>query len=181
VLGYSPEYQVTEPAHDHLVYLAGLTGGKLLEESWESLAHDLSTGRVRQPIWYELLLAAVLLLPLDVALRRLAISREQVARAWFALRSRLPGPARPVPLAGRPERVGRLFEAKRRAGESGQPSRGPVVSEIAPASDEMLAPPQVEPVRPEPQAGRDKAEPPGGSLAERLLDSKKKRAHDTRE
>ncbi len=79
VLGYSPEYQITEPAHDHLLYLAGLTGGKSLQEPWESLAHDLSTGRVRRPIWHWLLLATALLLPLDVALRRLVIGRDDVA------------------------------------------------------------------------------------------------------
>jgi hypothetical protein len=176
-LGYSPEYQVTEPAHDHLLYLASLTGGKSLQESWESLAHDLSAARVRRPIWHWLLLAAVMLLPLDVALRRLVIGRDDLVKIWvkvrprlFARRTRL---AHQDSLTARSEQVSRLFEAKRRA----MPHE-PLVPEPPLAKDApVLSPPPQDPRRVE----YDQSESPSGTLAGRLLDSKRKRgdqAHD---
>jgi uncharacterized membrane protein/secreted protein with Ig-like and vWFA domain len=174
VLGYSPEYQVTEPAHDHLLYLAGLTGGKSLQEPWESLAHDLSTGRVRRPIWHWLLLATALLLPLDVALRRLVIGRDDVARAWQKVRPHMPGQrARlraPRVASPRSEQVSRLFEAKQRAASQGPPEPGPIPDRPAvtpPGEPGYAAPPPVE---------RGRTEAPDGTLAGRLLDRKRKRA-----
>jgi uncharacterized membrane protein len=178
VLGYSPEYQVTEPAQDHLLYLAGLTGGKSLQEPWESLAHDLSTGRVRRPIWHWLLLATTLLLPLDVALRRLAIGRDDVAKVWQKVRlympwerARLRGQGEVSP---RSEQVSRLFEAKQRAASQGppEPELGRIQERpaaISPAEPDHAAPPPIE---------RGRTEVPNGTLAGRLLDRKRKRAEE---
>ena len=175
VLGYSPEYMVTEPDHDRLLYLAGLTGGKSLEESLESLSHDLSAAQVRRPIWDQLLLAVVILLPLDVALRRLVVGREDAIRIWQRVRSGvfawLARFSRSEQVASRPEQVSRLFEAKQRATD--QESISP---ESSRAQDGLDATTPSHPVRSAPrQAGQDQVESAGGTLAGRLLDSKRKR------
>ena len=166
VLGYSPEYQVTEPDHHHLAHLAALTGGKVLVEPWESLAHDLSAGRLRRPIWQWLTLAAALLLPLDVALRRLVTSREEVVKAWARVRARVPvRRSRPSLPAPRSKQVGRLFEAKRRA-----------VRPAVPPPQEPVVPDKVIiPTRPELPEPAPPTLSTDSTLAGRLLRSKQKR------
>jgi hypothetical protein len=178
VLGYSPEYKMTEPAHDRLLYLANLTGGKVLIEPWESLAHDLKAGQVHRPIWDRLLLAVVILLPLDVAVRRLVVSRDDLIKVWHRVRSVLlarfvPG-TRPDAATSRPERVHRLFEAKRRAERPES-----IVPDLTRAREEpeTLAP--TRPVRSDQELPeRDRAKSSGGTLAGRLLDSKKRRSQE---
>ncbi len=178
VLGYSPEYQVTEPAHDRLLYLANLTGGKELIEPWESLSHDPSAGQVRRPIWDRLLLLVVIMLPLDVALRRLVLSRDDLIRVWNRVRSVVPAwlvpGSRPDRAPSRPERVSRLFEAKGRAKR-----QEPSTPDHAHIGDEPRTALPVRPVRSDrPSKERDQAESTGGTLAGRLLDSKKKRIQE---
>jgi hypothetical protein len=48
--------------------------------------HNLPAAPAAQPIWPWLTLAAVLLLPLDVAARRLTLTRRDWARAWEKMR-----------------------------------------------------------------------------------------------
>jgi uncharacterized membrane protein len=177
VLGYSPEYLVTEPDHGHLAQLASLTGGKVLVEPWESLAHDIRGEATRRPIWPGLLLMAIVLLPLDVAVRRLVLGREELqrARAWLA--ARLPhwrGVQAPAP--ARSERVERLFEAKERAGEPAHTPGERPVSTAAPV-DQAAVVPERSPVRPAPQ--EERGAPADGTLASRLLDKKKRREGDS--
>ena len=62
--------------------------------------------------WY-LLLFAVLLFPLDVAVRRLLINREDLRQAWRWSLARLPG--RHAEAAPAPRVMGQLFEARDRA------------------------------------------------------------------
>jgi uncharacterized membrane protein len=115
VLGYSPEYlpQVDAPALPAIA--AGLTGGRDVSAA-PALVFDrtLAAERVSRPIWPALTLAALLLLPVDVALRRLVITRPDLQRAWAATfgRRQPAAPARPE----QAEQVSRLFRAKRRAG-----------------------------------------------------------------
>jgi hypothetical protein len=77
---------------------------------------------------------ATLLLPADIAVRRLAVTRKDVQRAWAASVGRIVPAA--VPTAARSERVARLFQAKERAGTSR--SEAPGVTG-GPAVDEKTA------------------------------------------
>jgi uncharacterized membrane protein len=164
VLSYSPEYLVTEPDHEHLARLAGLSGGKVLVEPWESLAHDIPGEATHRPIWPALLLLAIVLLPLDVAVRRLSLGRQELQRAQAWLSARLPRRAARPPAVARSERVVRLFEAKERAGE---PPRPPAEPPLPPPSPERPPAPDA------PAEGR--RAPAEGALASHLLDKKKKR------
>ncbi|NJN53550.1 MAG: hypothetical protein HC804_01630 [Anaerolineae bacterium] len=121
VLGYSPEYKQFEANLGLLESLAERTGGQDLStlEGENAAAdfiftHNLQTEPVSQAIWPWLALLAVLLLPVDIALRRLVITRRDWQRAYAATFGRwLP---QPVPPAPQTEQVSRLFQAKQRAG-----------------------------------------------------------------
>jgi uncharacterized membrane protein len=118
---YSPEYRVLQSGDTGAVELralASLTGGGVLTTPEAAFAHNLPAERASQDIWSWLLLFATLLLPVDVAIRRLVISRYEVRKALAAMRDalRLPGTApRPAPV--RAEGLSRLFEAKTRTGK----------------------------------------------------------------
>ncbi|MCZ7667631.1 MAG: hypothetical protein M5U34_10645 [Chloroflexi bacterium] len=79
------------------------------------------------------MITAVLLLPLDIALRRLVITKRDWQRAWAATFGRLfPQPA---PTA-QTEQVSRLFQAKERAAR-----RPPTLNEETPSTAPLAQPP----------------------------------------
>jgi uncharacterized membrane protein len=172
VLGYSPEYRDLEPDLLLLETIAGLTGGSNVAGAPEQVfAHTLPAQRATRTIWPWLTLVAVVLLPVDIALRRLVVTRRDLARAWAVVR-----PQRPeTSLAPRSEQVTRLFDAKARAA-SNRKSDGP--QDI---TARTTAPPP-ETVKPESPAAAPEApartrrsgeEPAPGSLAARLLERRR--------
>jgi uncharacterized membrane protein len=115
VLGYSPEYQQLEPDVDLLAQLAGLTGGRDITGNQTAVFDSAPQSQASsRPIWPWLTLLALLLLPLDVGLRRLVVTRRDMARLgeWLFGRFRSEPAAAPT----QSEPVARLFAAKRRAG-----------------------------------------------------------------
>jgi hypothetical protein len=117
VLSYSPEYRSLESDPNFLLRLATLTGGGGIEDSADIFKHDLSApARATRPLWPVLLLLAVVLLPLDIAVRRLVLTRYDLQRAWSRASTWLtlrPAPAAPPQ---RVEQLSSLFKAKDRAG-----------------------------------------------------------------
>jgi uncharacterized membrane protein len=113
VMSYSPEYD-TRIADDGDVLLgdmALLTGGRsLVDDVGAVFAHNLQAAPTFTPLAPWLLLVAALLLPLDIALRRLLITRSDLARLRGAL-----FPARVA--AETAPRMTTLMEAKQRAQE----------------------------------------------------------------
>ncbi len=117
VLGYSAEYALGGGAHeqvpaDYLHGLARMTGGGSLKDNPAgAFVHNLDQERAAQPVWSYLVLVALLLLPLDVAVRRLIITRTDLERAreWLRLRRAQPD------LGAAGERFERLLGAKGRA------------------------------------------------------------------
>jgi hypothetical protein len=87
VMSYSPEYAIGNQASgDTLAEVAALTGGRdLTGTPGEAFAHTLQAQAAVNPISFELLLLAALLVPFDVAMRRLLITRSDLARASAAL------------------------------------------------------------------------------------------------
>ncbi len=170
VLGYSPEYAALEGDPAYLARLAELGGGRALHEPGESLAHDIRGRGLRRDLWPYLLGLATLLLPFDVGVRRLALGRRDLARAWAWVLERLPRRRRLV--AEAPSPVGRLFEAKSRvAGRVERPTPAPPPIAEMPSP----SPPAAPPVKPPPSA------PPareGETLAGRLLERKRERRGD---
>ena len=87
-------------------------------------SHDLAAQATTQPIWPWLLLIAVLLLPIDVGLRRLVITRADWRRAWAANFGRWQSTSE-VELE-RPQQMSQLFAAKERAGQGKKSAAEPV-------------------------------------------------------
>jgi uncharacterized membrane protein len=107
------EYRLLGTNDRLLAALRGATGGAALEDAADAWDHDLGTTTAATDLLPWLLLLALLLWPLDVAVRRVSVSRSDLAlaRAWSGARWRSwRGPAR------RTEQVGEMLAATRRAG-----------------------------------------------------------------
>ena len=188
VLAYSPEYARLGADSQLLRTVAELTGGRILNELESGgaveavLEHDLAGRPAARPIWPWLIVAAVLLLPADIAVRRLAITREDVQRAWRASFGRIL-PSR-MPEAGRSERVARLFQAKERAGMA--KADAPEPSTIAAPAEEGASQETGKPVREAAGQAKPPAAPteaPEGedreTLAARLLERKRRQGRES--
>ncbi|MFN8371573.1 MAG: hypothetical protein U0694_01665 [Anaerolineae bacterium] len=208
VLNYSPEYDVNVNARDGELLLrdiATLTGGRSLAgDPTAVFAHTLNIANAATPVWPWLLVAAVVLLPFDIAVRRLVVTRSdlQRLRAWaFPKRE------------GRQEaseRMGSLMDAKARAQqrveEQAEGVRQSTVSALRSRKEqsvESVAPPRATPAAPPveipvptvqarppetPSAPVKEAAPveripglplkPGDNVAGRLLQNRRKRDSD---
>ncbi len=183
VLGYSPEYQQFNFDPQLLASLADETGGRNLGQISEAVfAHDLPSETTSRPIWPFLLLTAVLLLPADVAVRRLVITKADLRRAWAATGGRVFSRSQTVDESERTPQMTSLFQAKQRAGTRLPAATDAPVENAPPAVQRPDAsPPTSTPSptfiqQPKPEAG---PKPPpstsgSGTLASRLLDKKKK-------
>ena len=188
VLGYSAEYQPAVSESNVLTLLAENFGGQDLTERITAVfEHNLSGESVSRPIWSWLVLAAVLLLPLDIAVRRLVISKRDWQRAWTASFGRLfPQPALAAPQT---EQVSRLFQAKERAAARQPQAETNIIQPEASAKEsaEKTSPPSPSEKPTSPPVPTSQKTPPKpvdsaqkpGSLAARLLDKKQQRDQDT--
>jgi hypothetical protein len=86
VVPYSSEYRPDQNDPELLAALAAMTGGSRLDDPAQAFAHNLNDVTRAQEVALPLLLAALLLLPLDIAARRLLLQRRDMQRAqqWFA-------------------------------------------------------------------------------------------------
>jgi Ca-activated chloride channel family protein len=191
VNSYSPEYSIAQSDTNLLTEISTATGGAALPAlasdapptSDINLFEKRATRTVPHEIWQALMLVALLLLPLDVGLRRVHLSREQIEHAREWVRSRL---RRRVPLAIDAEAAASLAglkEARSRVRLSDAPAEttattsSPVI-EMAPRPSSADNGAQVnkvgKPSRPA-DAVRPTAPAQDAPLASRLLDARKKR------
>ncbi|MBN1430264.1 MAG: VWA domain-containing protein [Anaerolineae bacterium] len=173
VLSYSPEYRSLKGDPDYLSYIAGLTGGMLLTSPEGVFAHNLSHTPVPQPIWPWLLLAATLILPFDIAVRRLIITQSDWARLISLLGF---GRRQEVPVQSGASRVGSLLSVKERVPRPRRPAAGAPEkpSTSATVDDQPGAPVPSRSVEPRsaPQPGS------GRGTASSLLKSKRARQEE---
>ncbi len=144
---YPPDYADVTADEDLLRRAAAQTGGRVIERPEDVWAPPEVFPHTRTDIWRALLWAAALLLPLDVAIRRLMIRAEDLAPAWAAVRSAA-GRLRPQ-RAEEPETVGALLQSRRAAREEQtEPFRPPIPTapaQPAPAVEARPEPPREEP------------------------------------
>ncbi|MBI3946562.1 MAG: VWA domain-containing protein [Armatimonadetes bacterium] len=117
-ISYPPEYRDLKTNTFVLHRLAERTGGRVLKDPSEVFGEERRPARVPRPIWEALLLAALLLFPMDVALRRLMIEPAE-AWAWLMSRARALRLRRAKRAPARDATLGRLLQRK-----SGAPGRG---------------------------------------------------------
>ncbi|HEX6384243.1 MAG TPA: VWA domain-containing protein [Anaerolineae bacterium] len=188
VLGYSPEYRHFETDPQLLERLAEITGGRnLAGEIAAVFNHDLPSEAATRPIWPWLTLLAAALLPVDIALRRLVVTRRDLERIWAATFGRWQ--RRSLEPAARTEQVSRLFQAKQRAetgrtrmagAETGTP---PILGQDAAEPDESRPRQPQEQPQPAPVKESRSTAPPAASssLAARLLEKKRQQERTNKE
>jgi len=153
---YSPEYRSLGGNPGLLQQIASVGQGRLLNQPAEAFAHTIPATPTTRDIWPMLLTLVALLLPFDVAARRLMLGPRDLARLLDAIRKRWPGRK---PLGETAPRVARLMSAKERAATA-RPAAPPVEA----------APPRAEEPAPSPPSPA----PAPGALADRLLEAKKR-------
>jgi len=168
VMSYSPEYNLRTDAQSILPELTTFGGAELvLDDAGAAFAHTLNVQTATSPLAPLFLLIALLLLPVDIAVRRLLVTQSDLARlrAWIASR-------RPTPTPETSERLSSLMDAKARAqGKAGTPppATPPPTSgkPVAPAAGSV----------PSRRAGAQSASRTAdeGNLAGRLLQKRKDR------
>jgi Mg-chelatase subunit ChlD len=161
-----------------------------------AFAHNLIARRVTTPIWPYLLLLAVLLLPFDIAIRRLVVSRYELQRGLARVVAFVTGLRRPQAEPARVESMSRLREAKQRAGTSaptvgaglrvgpiGQTQGSAPTTPLDPANSKSQTQPEAKPPTPQPappappqaQPPKPAPQPDGQSTAASLLAKKRGR------
>ncbi|MEW6212370.1 MAG: VWA domain-containing protein [Acidobacteriota bacterium] len=91
VNSYSPEFIIASSDANLLANMSETTGGKMLSGTEASDLFERRRTRTRpREVWGTLVLIALLLLPVDVGVRRLHITREQIehVRAWIRAKLR---------------------------------------------------------------------------------------------
>jgi uncharacterized membrane protein len=135
-VAYSPEYRYLGTDLRFLEELARAGGGSVLASPAAAYKVALPPVRVHLPLFFWLLALAVLLLPFDVAARRL-IFRAADAELWAALVRRgagVPAAAEPT-LARLRDRLDRVRTARRVATDGEQPPEAPDAPPATPDSD----------------------------------------------
>lgn len=161
---YPPEYRTTRANRPLLQRISQATGGKELARPEEALRPLADPGASITELWPAILLAAALLLPFDVGIRRLALPiGELLAKIGARLRFRRVARA-PAPQA---QTVARLHQAKQRAHRE-SPSEAPAPSEPKPEAPRKPSEPSPRPV----------ATQGAGSTAKGLLESKRQRKEE---
>jgi len=186
-LPFPAEYRRLEPDLHLLSELARRTGGTLNLKPEQAFRPGPPT-RYPQDLWYWLLLASLVLWPLDIAVRRLVISWAQVAEATRALRAKVRMGQQPEVA---PAPTGRLLERTRsvrstRTGRAAKPLAPPQAEPISPQPEPQISEPAQRPIakvstpqeRPplEESAGQTQAEAGDHSTTSRLAAAKRRRA-----
>ncbi|MFH1475573.1 MAG: VWA domain-containing protein [Chloroflexota bacterium] len=107
------EYRLLGANEPLLAAIRGATGGRPATTAANVWLHDLGTTAGETPLWPLLLVVALLLWPLDVFLRRVQVTRRDLAAAGAWVRGI---PARRGRVASRPARVEGMLAARDRAG-----------------------------------------------------------------
>ena len=119
------EYRLLGANEPLLAAIRGATGGEELALPADAWIHDLRATNRFTDTWPLLLILALLLWPLDIALRRVSLGRRELADARRSVRDRVTGRR----VAARTETAESMLAARGRAGSSG--ARSAILREAA--------------------------------------------------
>jgi uncharacterized membrane protein len=207
VFSYSPEYRLHDTNTNLLNDVIRLTGGSFVDTSRPELVfnHNITETHAAASLWPWLLLAVTILLPFDIGVRRVIVTRSDVKKGVAWVQERLGWLPRPQTLATS-GRLTRLKNAKERASTNVPTPIAPVDTEAvrgfvrsrrenttaqsAPSASQpsiQPTPPPVTPLQPPTPPEPRPAAPPkpptpeplptdsGGSLASRLAERRRSR------
>jgi uncharacterized membrane protein len=192
-VNFSPEYLSSE-ANTHLLARMADEAQGVMIDSADPLDNPYSRDRKRtfqaRDLWPYLLMAAILLFPLDVGIRRIQLEREELQRAWMWIRQNILFMRSKHQQTKHDEAMEALLKRKEaiRSKQSNQTAPTPRSDLFAPETDEAMAPDiYFQPnTQDSPKKGTDaKSEPDqpagavesgegDGSMASRLLAAKRK-------
>jgi len=180
VLDYSPEYLQVQPDPDQLARLVLAASGKLASSDPErTFEHTLKAPRASRPAWRWLLLMAAMLLPLDIAVRRLTVTRRDIERLAAHLQQRLRPSQDFLETSPRQEKIENLLKVKERARlrEKLPQLHEPAPQVPSPAARPIESPKQAGETSEHPASPSSPPPPPGSSqsTAAALLAKKKAR------
>ncbi len=164
VVPYSPEFATSGADPGFMQRLARAGGGQELADAAAAFARNLPPAPGRLPLDKALLIAALLLWPIDIALRRLAITPVELAAALRRRRER-------AAVAGQAgSAAAALAKLRERRAEAPVPARPAATA--PPAAPTM---PQQAPEAPEPKVQEAAGGEEDGTFTSRLLAARKKR------
>jgi hypothetical protein len=137
VYAYSAEYRKLDADPDALYRVALAGNGKIASsDPADAFEHSLNAPGATHPLWKWLVFLAALLLPVDIALRRLVISQSDLRKGWTWVVTKLQK-LQPVPAAAesRSERMAGLMQVKRK----NQPK-----DQSMPGSKPLIIPPKTD-------------------------------------
>jgi uncharacterized membrane protein len=122
------EYRLLGTNEALLATLRSATNGRAIDLPPDVWAHDLATTSRYTALWPPLLILALLLWPLDIALRRVSLGRRELAdaRRWL-------GSRRHRPVAARPRTLDGMLAARERA--AGASARSAILRVQEPAQE----------------------------------------------
>jgi uncharacterized membrane protein len=167
------EYRLLGTNEPLLAALRDATGGRPIATPQDAWVHDLGTTARETPLWPWLLVLALLLWPLDIFLRRVQVTRRDLAAAGAWVRGI---PARRGRVAARPVPVEGMMAARDRA--AGDATRIAIREATAASAADRASAPPAPPVAaratppPAPQTSAT-ANEPADTLA-RLRDAKRR-------
>ncbi len=168
---YSPEYRTTGVNTPFLQSLAVAGGGSVIASPQDAWRGNLQSVLANDDLSLWLLLLAVLLLPIDVGVRRLIVTRRELAAiaAALPLRRRAPATREPaVPLVG-------ALQARRAQRDALTPHPTPYESPGIKLSRTMAPPSAPRPPGPRSTSSADE-DPEEESVASRLLAARRRKA-----
>jgi uncharacterized membrane protein len=159
-IAYPPEYQAVGPNLNLLSQITKTTGGETINQPIESFRPADRPGNSVRDLWPMLLLAAAILFPFDVAIRRLAIPVDQL---WALVLAKLQRSERVAEVAPGAASIARLHQAKRQATPT-------AMTGSAELPETNISPERKDPPTPPPPVATSAPL----SSAQRLLDMKRK-------
>ena len=176
VVPYAPDYRETGPDPSTSQAIASAGGGSVLSLSQPNLAwvDNLPSVPAPTPLQTPLLLMALLLLPFDVAARRLLVRHED----WQALLAALPRRRRDAQLSGDAEPTIAALSTVRKGRAARQQSAPMLEKQPAPSPTLQASAAQIRPPEPESRQSIDKGAEPqeaDAGTSSRLLESKRRR------
>jgi uncharacterized membrane protein len=149
------EYRLLGANQAFLAVLRSATGGGIIATPADPWIHDLATTSTYTDLWPFLLILALLLWPLDIALRRVSVGRREMvgARRWVTS-----GGWRRRRVAPRPVEISGMLAARDRA--SGSAARAAMIRTDTATAAVAVAPAVAPSVSPRPAAGGPAAPSP---------------------